>query len=413
MKRHFLFPFSAKILRYLPVIIAVYFILGTDILPNVCAQSATYDKYYDTYIDDWKDSSNELQLPSKREELIKKLETDQKIDAAKSKKLLDEKLFPAFRSIIGKQENSPVLQYNTLLLITRFEQEPKVPYAPATDLLLTVMKSSRVSEYLKIGALQGLNSHILRIPDSKKKEIEPIFRQYAFTDWKKDELAGTTWMRELALKGIGLLKNPGNKGENVDALMKIITSKDYPMETRMIAAVAMSRLTVTQQTLGKQKAYDIYNGMTNLAVEALTREFQHPVIFSDVLPGMSSSQLQMEESLEVSPTDKEKNLLANRSVRQRVKSVASPLYEALNLPQDHSLVKLFSNSERAEYQKIVRTLGAIRRKYDKTNTEDPYTKLLLDFYDELKTLYETVGLDYKILAKRRTEIRRLHPKEQK
>ena len=321
----------------------------------------------------WLDNRFEAELPQFRDDLLKRVigPVVNRNEPAAQPHL--DTVFKFFRGQVTGSGNPPVRRFNALLLITELEQhrtsaKDVVPYSPATDFLVTIMNTKNAPDYLKVAALRGLRDHAaMNMDNAKRPALALIFAEYAFVVPKPEEKESgeVIWMRELAIEGLGLLGNPGAKGENVDQLLEIVSHPMYPLETRLAAASAIFSFSLGDGKTGKSSAWDVYQGVAKFAAEALTKEYTRQVTFRrGVVSGYESISATSSTRLDTTPMSPEETALQLRSLRQRVKAVAGPMYEALNINGPSGLERKLSASERATADKISKKMKDIRDMYD-------------------------------------------------
>ncbi|MDO4582633.1 MAG: hypothetical protein Q4D62_00885 [Planctomycetia bacterium] len=384
-----------------------------------------------------------IYIPNYREDLQKILKTISDQDG-QGYAMLVRMLFDALREYADDPELAQVVRYNAVLTIGELNQtqasgRKPTPLPDARKYLESLVKSSKTELYLKIAALKGLVRHAdSQGSDAEKNALANLFDTYAFapTSKKGHDAPEVIWMRELALQGLGYVGNPGAKGERVGRLLAIIQAdKNYSLETRTIAAVALTQMRLTPAHLGKTKPMALADTLFKLAAESLTNEYQRNyTLRKGVLEGYENRQTMRAARMEMqTPLTPEENSIQIRSLRQRTKFVAKTFADAMD-PNKTDVAKLLtSNSDKANYSKIYKKLRDIRDMYDKIGVTHPkkgkdkegespepmmvsssqelqFVKLHDNLEKQLQTLYDLLGLDKKALrpkVKRRPSTMRL------
>lgn len=363
-------------------------------------------------------------IPNYREDLQKILKTIGNQDG-QGYSLLVRMLFETLKEYVDDPELAQVVRYNAVLTIGELNQtqtgNKPTPLPDARKYLEALLKSSKTELYLKIAALKGLVRHAdSQGSDAEKNALANLFDTYAFAppSPKGVEAAEVIWMRDLALQGLGYVGNPGAKGERVGKLLSIIQAdKDYSLETRTLAAIALTQMRITVAHLGKTKPMAVADALFKLAAESLTNELhRHYSLRKGVLEGYENRQTLRAANMEMlSP---EENSIQIRSLRQRTKFVAKRFADAMDPNKTAVAQLLTTNSDKASYTKIYKKLRDIRDMYDKIGVTNPkkgkesenpepvsasssqelqYVKLHSNLEKQLQTFYDLLGLDKKAL----------------
>ncbi len=288
-------------------------------------------KYFQNYeLGRWLLRDAEVSIPDYRDELIKMLVPVLSANQ-ESAKLAAGTILAGAKKLVSDNELSPVIKYNAVLLAGELcearDGNVLTPYEPANDYLVQLITADAVPAYLKVAALNGLRLHAGRnLAAAKKQALVPIFAKYAFVDWKAGEPAEVTWMREVGIEGLGVLRAAGPGGDYTDKLVAIIANEQpgYPMEMRLAAATAVSRFT---HPSGKKKPLEIYEAVAKFTVEAITREYKREwKLQRGVLPGQKVKKTAYDSVLTLTP---EQEMTLIRSLRQRVMAIAEPMSVAL------------------------------------------------------------------------------------
>lgn len=323
-------------------------------------------QYFQNYeLGRWLGRDAEVNIPDYREKLsdvlLRLLGSNQE-----SGRLAADLVLQGLKKLVTDRQPSPPIKYNAVLLAGQLNEardgNSLTAYVPAHDFLMQVMGQQNMPAYLKVAALQGLRLQSGRnLPAAKRNALAPIFANYAFTAWQANELAEVTWMRELGIEGLGALRVAGTNGEYTDKLVAIMEDgkSGIPMETRLAAAVALSRFT---QPGGKKKPVEIYESIAKLTAEAITLEYKRELkLQRGILPGQKVTRSSYSPSQTLTPEQEQAQI---RSLRQRVMGVTAPMIRALNVNQS-SLAKSLSASDQEWARPLMRELNELKKTMDR------------------------------------------------
>lgn len=323
-------------------------------------------QYFQNYeLGRWLLRDVEVNIPDYREKLSDIL-TRLLGSNQESAKLGADLVLQGVKKLISDRQTSLVVKYNAVLLAGQLcearESNSLTAYVAAHDFLVQILSQKNSPAYLKVAALQSLRLQAGRnLPTAKRQALAPIFAGYAFVPWKSNELAEVTWMRELGIEGLGILRATGTNGEYTDKLVAIMedSKSGIPMETRLAAATALSRFA---QPGGKKKPLEIYESIAKLTAEALTLEYKRELkLQRGILPGQKVQRTAFAPSAELTP---EQEMAQVRSLRQRVMGVAIPMIRALNVNQS-ALAKSLSTADQEWARLILRELNDLKKSMDR------------------------------------------------
>lgn len=149
------------------------------------------------------------------------------------------------------------------------------PYPAALDTILAAWGDDKLPIEIRVAALMGLDRHAqLGINDAATRAkvqapVLALFNESATPEGRST--AAHVWLRQVAAKILGNLKDLGtasNKEETLQAMVTVISNKDEPLRVRCAAAEALNSLSYTPDV----KFQDISKALGSLAVDAAVLE---------------------------------------------------------------------------------------------------------------------------------------------
>lgn len=291
---------------------------------------------------------------------------------------------------LGKEKQ--VVRINAVIMIGELNSSlsPKVtPYAKARPFLKELLKSTEPA--IQIAALSGLALHVnpqnprnlkdqkdqreLNLRSEEKEELAKIFAQYAFAPLAKGDAIGTPetqWMRSISLEALGNIGLPGPKNDYAVKLLDSATTQTKPlespyfrrdMERRIMAALAFSKLKISEDTLRdlKKKPNEIVEIMTKLFLSFMIYEYNTDFNFQENMNGdeMGGGPAMMRASVQMTP---EEEALQIRLWKQRTKAIALA-FNWIFTNRDSNLVKMQGGN--TQFTKVARQISGISSMYDR------------------------------------------------
>ena len=431
--------------------------------------------YLDAFFDMWKDESNQVNLPYYRSTMLEMLKKISNQSNSAYRAFVD---MVYSRALELSKSGNFVVKYNALLLLGDLNEsqepgKPAVPYSAAREELLKVLKakldapaeaapekaapaeaadgeaapakeSSKSGNLqqsqqatLKIAAMRGLARHAnrkLQISSDAKKKLLEAFDEYAFSAEAAENAASedgknaaptadqdssvAEWLRELAIQGIGDIGDAGVKGSRINKLYGILTkSQRYSFETRMAAAVALSKLNMEVTFFTEAKPMEVITAIAKMAAEAMKyecidRRYSLKKSSGDVA---LTAKKKEEKSNDIVPITSEEQEIQIRFLRQRMKYLTSTFSAALSRSEKNPWERLLDNNDKEKYAKIAKAFRTLNEtcdydsfekttKKDRANANDESTKKAQDstltyelaqerILKELKVLYGILGMD--------------------
>lgn len=430
--------------------------------------------YLDAFFDMWNDEANLVNLPYYRTTMLEMLKKISNQSNSAYRPFVD---MVYSRALEQTKSKNFVVKYNALLLLGELNesQEPgklAVPYAAARDELLKVLntkvaapaeaapekaapaeaadgeaapakessKSGNLQQSqqvaLKIAAMRGLTRHAnrkLQISSDAKKKLLEAFDEYAFSAEAAENAASedgknavstadqdsslAEWLRELAIQGIGDIGDAGAKGARINKLYNILTkSQRYSFETRMAAAVALSKLNMEVTFFTEAKPMEVITAIAKMAAEAMKYEcIDRRYSLKKSTGDVALATKKEEKSDDIVPITSEEQEIQIRFLRQRMKYLASTFSTALSRSEKNPWERLLDNNDKEKYAKIAKAFRTINEtcdydafekttKKDRNSANEESAKKMQDstltyelaqerLLKELKVLYGVLGMD--------------------
>ena len=188
-----------------------------------------------------------------------------------------------------KPDYHPVLRYNAILLIGDLrEQEmdnvngkPEVPFAPATEVLLSAIEDPNQSDAVKVGAwvglldqceLYGVNLGSMS-GDNKTKVLNLVIDTLKEKETPEGRSeAAHRWIRWRAIDVASAIGNAGSDGVLAAALDSIILDPELPIDMRCSAIAAKGNLAFDNQTAQKMDVVRQSTDIGKIALEAVAAD---------------------------------------------------------------------------------------------------------------------------------------------
>ena len=427
--------------------------------------------YLDAFFEMWNDEANLVNLPYYRTTMLEMLKKISNQSNSAYRPFVD---MVYSRALEQTKSKNFVVKYNALLLLGELNEsqepgKPAVPYAAARDELLKVLnakaapveaapekaandeaangeaapakensKSDNLKQSqqaaLKITAMRGLTRHAnrkLQISSDAKKKLLEAFDEYAFSAEAAESAASeeskaatpaadqdsslAEWLRELAIQGIGDIGDAGVKGARINKLYGILTkSQRYSFETRMAAAVALSKLNMEVTFFTEAKPMEVITAIAKMAAEAMKYEcIDRRYSLKKTTGDVALAAKKEEKSNDIVPITAEEQEIQIRFLRQRMKYLTSTFSVALSRSEKNPWERMLSDTDKEKYAKIAKAFRTLNEtcdydnfekttKKDRNASEDSVKKqdstLTYELAQErllkeLKVLYGVLGMD--------------------
>ena len=424
--------------------------------------------YLDAFFDMWKDESNQVSLPYYRTTMLEILKKISNQSNSAYRAFVD---MVYSRALEMSKSGNFVVKYNALLLLGDLNEsqepgKPAVPYSAARDELLKVLKAKPAAPEkaapvaaadgeaapakensksgnlqqsqqaaLKIAAMRGLARHAnrkLQISSDAKKKLLEAFDEYAFSTEAAESAASeenknaapaadqdssvAVWLRELAIQGIGDIGDAGVKGARINKLYNILTkSQLYSFETRMAAAVALSKLNMEVTFFTEAKPMEIVTAIAKMAAEAMKYEcIDRRYSLKKSSGDVALAAKKEEKGSDIVPITSEEQEIQIRFLRQRMKYLTSTFSTALSRSEKNPWERLLDNNDKEKYAKIAKAFRTLNETcdydaFEKTTKKDrgnanedsakkqdttlTYELAQERILKELKVLYGVLGMD--------------------
>ena len=425
--------------------------------------------YLDAFFDMWKDESNQVNLPYYRSTMLEMLKKISNQSNSAYRAFVD---MVYSRALELSRSGNFVVKYNALLLLGELNEsqdpgKPAVPYSAARDELLKVLKAKPTAPAeaapekaadgeaapakessksgnlqqsqqaaLKIAAMRGLARHAnrkLQISSDAKKKLLEAFDEYAFSAEAAENAASeesknaaptadqdssvAEWLRELAIQGIGDIGDAGVKGARINKLYGILTkSQRYSFETRMAAAVALSKLNMEVTYFTEAKPMEVITAIAKMAAEAMKYEcIDRRYSLKKSTGDVALAAKKEEKGSDIVPITSEEQEIQIRFLRQRMKYLTSTFSTALSRSEKNPWERMLSDPDKEKYAKIAKAFRTLNEtcdydsfekttKTDRSNANDESAKKAQDstltyelaqerILKELKVLYGVLGMD--------------------
>jgi hypothetical protein len=213
-----------------------------------------FDEYYKKYaLPRWTLAASQTNLTNFRRELVAELKTA-KSEPGKANPiyvyLRDKLVLVYMRYLALRPEFHPAVRVNAMLVIGELnESEPAAPAAlpkplpAAVAVLIDAVENPNQLDAVKVAALEGLVRHAQLGGARDPSVITAMLKLVnAATPPEGRTADGHAWIRSLAAEVLGELRWPGNNGEVVKALAKMVAESNSPFIARHAAARALGRL---------------------------------------------------------------------------------------------------------------------------------------------------------------------------
>ena len=167
-----------------------------------------------------------------------------------------QQIVPAMQKI-AEENYHPACRTNAVVLLSqlnsregdRSTRQLPLPYAPMLPWLNGIVAGDKYPDYLKAPALAGIERHAaVRGPFTNQamseQEVTGLGDEMVKVLKMKPESADgidpdlVQWMQRRAVRTLGMMGNPGKKGEYAKAIADTITNEDADMKTRVDAVAA-------------------------------------------------------------------------------------------------------------------------------------------------------------------------------
>ena len=236
-------------------------------------------------------------LPEFREKLSKRL--DASVPQGEVRDRFNDLARATIIKIINPRSNyEPVVKFNAVLLLGELDQvkgdprnnQPPRPYSPAVSILrMIVEKEQLFSDALRVAALRGLMRHA-RAGIVDTGEVGKVQQAMGALFMQREPPPGRSadghlWLRRRAADVLGELRNNGQGNSVANALVRLMGDAAEPIELRVAAARAVSRLDLSGMRATPQSFAE---ELAKLAVEAIESEESHEAARALIAPVAAS-----------------------------------------------------------------------------------------------------------------------------